>query len=352
MQWQTILLWIFLVGALMALWFFAKRRQTLKNNDASTKNDDSTADFIPNETVNANYNNNNGQIQDKVVEEAGYYRKQSVNQKVIKRTPEQQKIFEEYFCVKNYRTRTCDSKLYKKAKAVKNGATALLVVGIVLSVIGILARTSWLIVVGVLSLIGSIVCFIVSNFYQKKFEATKKETIAPKKLMTDKEFEALVEEKIENMNIQQMGLDKLGLDIDQIKEIRPIVLSDKIRIKDQSLIVYSKVDNSTHSSTQYVTYLYFTDEQLFVYKIVFDMCCNIQDEYTSEFFYKDICDVSSHTYKNILKGDGFEFEYSTIAFKIIASNSSIGFEMTGDNDKVDSIQAMKQKIRDKRNQTV
>ena len=124
---------------------------------------------------------------------------------------------------------------------------------------------------------------------------------------------------------------------------------DKV-IKNTSLTVRNKNNNSLHSSTQHVTYLYFTDEQLFVYKIQFDMCCNMQEEWASEFFYKDICDVSSYTRKNVLKAEDFEFEYSTVSFEIIATNSKIGFDLDGDNENVDSIQAMKQKIRDKKSQ--
>ena len=142
-------------------------------------------------------------------------------------------------------------------------------------------------------------------------------------------------------------MDRLGLDPDQVKEIRPIVIRDKV-INKTSLTVSSEKDRSIHSSTQHVTYLYFTDEQLFVYKIQFDMCCNMQDEWASEFFYKDICDVSSYTSRNVLKVGNFEYEYSTVAFNIIASNSQIGFELNGANENVGSIQAMKQKIREKK----
>ena len=320
-----------------------------------------------NGTAGVNTENSNIGDMDKTEVVFGYYRYQDDDQIVIKRTNEQQRIFEEYFVVKNIKTTICESALKKKAKTLKIVFHILLWPGIILGAIGffgdktelgaiatgqnieaIVFKTA-LGVIGVLAVIAAIVCKIWSSQTMKKFNASIKVSVAPKKLMTDEEFEQLVDAKIEAMNIAQLGLDKLGLDPDQVKEIHPIVLRDKV-IDETSLTVRNKEDHSVHSSTQHVTYLYFTDEQLFVYKIQFDMCCNMQEEWASEFFYKDICDVSSYTSRNVLKADDLEFEYSTISFNIIASNSQIGFDLDGDNENVGSIQAMKQKIREKKAQ--
>ena len=288
---------------------------------------------------------------DKTEVEAGYYRYQEDNQIVIERTEEQKRIFEQYFVVKNIKTTTCDSDLQKKAGTVRLISNLLLIPGIILGIIGAIKMddSKALLAVGIiLAIVGIVLKFVASSF-KKRFEESIKVTVAPKKLMSDAEFEGLVKAKIDAMNVAQLGLERLGLDAEQVREINPIVLSDKV-IKNTSLTVRNKNNNSLHSSTQHVTYLYFTDEQLFVYKIQFDMCCNMQEEWASEFFYKDICDVSSYTRKNVLKAEGFEFEYSTVSFEIIATNSKIGFDLDGDNENVDSIQAMKQKIRDKKSQ--
>lgn len=316
-------------------------------------------DFLNGNNLGNNTNNasnpidNIGEV-DKVEREKGYYRYQNDNQVVIKRNEEQQRIKDEYFVVKNIETTTCDSLLKKKAKKIKAASSAMLWIGIILGAIGIIGDKTALLVIGILvigimSVVASIVCRIVNSKLLKKFQDSIKVTVAPKKLMTDAEYEELVAKRIEAMNIGQVSLDKLGLDPDQVKEIQPIILKDKV-IKDHSFRVKNKENGSLHSSTQHVTYLYFTDEQLFVYKIVFDMCCNMQEEWASEFFYKDICDVSSYTTKNVLAIDDFKFEYSTVSFEIIASNSKIGFDIDGDNENVGSIQAMKQKIRERKAQ--
>ena len=309
-------------------------------------------DFLNGNNLGKNTNNagnpidNIGEV-DKVEREKGYYRYQNDNQVVIKRNEEQQRIKDEYFVVKNIETTTCDSSLKKKAKKIKSISSAMLWIGIILGAIGIIGDKTALLVIGIMSVVASIVCRVVNSKLLKKFQESIKVTVAPKKLMTDAEYEELVAKRIEAMNIGQVSLDKLGLDPDQVKEIQPIILKDKV-IKDHSFRVKNK--DSLHSSTQHVTYLYFTDEQLFVYKIVFDMCCNMQEEWASEFFYKDICDVSSYTTKNVLAIDDFKFEYSTVSFEIIASNSKIGFDIDGDNENVGSIQAMKQKIRERKAQ--
>ena len=286
---------------------------------------------------------------DKTEVQAGYYRYQDDNQIVIERTEEQKRILNEYFIVRNVKTTTCDSSLRKKAKLTKIISNLLLFPGIVLGVIGYFKEDKGFLAIGIIAaLVGIILKFVASSF-NKRFEESINVTVAPKKLMTDAEFEKLVDEKIKAMNVAQLGLEKLGLDIEQIKEINPIVLKDKV-INNSSLTVRNKKNNSVHSSTQHVTYLYFTDEQLFVYKIQFDMCCNMQEEWASEFFYKDICDVSSYTRKNVLKAENVEYEYSLVSFEIIATNSKIGFDLDGANENVDSIQAMKQKIREKKSQ--
>ena len=285
---------------------------------------------------------------DKVESVSGYYRYQDDEQIVIKRTPEQQRIFEEYFVVKNYKTVTCDQSLKKKAKKINLISNFLLVPGIVLMPVGlIISDVRPLAFIGIAGVVISIILKILASKTMKKFEASIKVKVAPKKLMTDAEFEKLVDEKIESMDIVQLGLDKLGLDAWQVKAIHPIVFRDKV-IKKNSFTVKNPDDHSVHSSTQYVTYLYFTDEQVYMYKIQFDMCCNAQEEWTSEIYYSDICDISSYTVRNVLKDGKFEFEYSTVSFNIITANSQLSFSLDGDNENIDSIQAMKKKIREKK----
>ena len=256
-----------------------------------------------------------------------YYRFQEDRQVVIGRNEEQKKIFDEYFVIENVAT----------------GKTPLLVAGLILLVIGIIlaavgANTAGLLVGGILAAVVGIILLIV-------YKTNK--TYKPKAVMTDEEYEQLVSEKIAGMDVPKMGMERLGLDADQIREIRPIVLRDKV-ITDTSLEVYNRENGSLHSSTQYVVVLYFTDEQLLAYKLQFDMCCNLRDEWTSEFFYRDICDISSRMEKNILTVGDLKFEYSSTEVEIVSTNSRIGFVLGANNPAAASVQAMKQKIRERK----
>ncbi len=81
------------------------------------------------------------------------------------------------------------------------------------------------------------------------------------------------------------------------------------------------------------------------------MCCNKRDEWTSEFFYNDICDVSTKSERNILalgKDDKNKIEYGTTAVDIISTNSQIGFVFDSNNPAAASVHAMKQKIKERK----
>ncbi len=278
------------------------------------------------QTDGANNINNVGSVND-------YYRWQPDRQIVLERTPEQKRIVDEYFIIKNVKT-----VLDKKALLAIGILSGL--VGIVLLVFGLIKN---IVACNVIGVVAAVIGVILTTLYYK----TKKVSAAPAKVMSDSEYEKLVQARIESLKVEKLGLQRLGLDEEQISEIRPIILSGKV-ITDGSLTVYNKDSHQIHSSTHYVTLLYFTDEQLFVYKIQFDMCCNMQDEWTSELFYVDICDVSSYINNNILSVGQDKIEYSSIEVSIVATNSKMSFTLEGNADRFASIQAMKQKIREKK----
>ncbi len=259
-----------------------------------------------------------------------YYRYQPDRQEVIERTPEQKKIFDEYFVIKNF-------KFTNKP---------LLIASLVSFLISIILTIIFVKKDNIALLISGIVCFVLFLILLVLY--IKKIAYLPLKVMTDEEYEKLVNKKIESLNLKKLGAERLNIDLEQIKEIEPIILKDKVLDKT-SLRVYNPKDKSIHSSTQNVIVIYFTDEQLLAYKIQFDMCCNAKKEWTSEFFYQDVCDVSSYEYSNIYLVNNIRFDVNELKFEIISTNSSIGFVMNGAPSSNQSIQAMKQKIRDKKN---
>ncbi len=307
----TIIMCVLIVGIIgLFAWktIANKKQQTGNSTNNNTKSDGGILD-----STNTNY-----------------FRYQKDKQIVIQRNAEQQKIFDEYFVVKNYVVKKTPiliaciiaivlGAIFCLVYFTNNDKQAFFIIGIILAIIGV----------------------ILEIVYKKTIK------IIPKKVMTDKEYEDLVDKKIKAFDVVTLGLAKLNLDAEQVKEIEPIILRNKV-ITDTSLTVFNDKDKSLHSSTQYVFVLYFTDEQLLVYKIQFDMCCNLLHEWTSEFFYKDICDLSTHCENNVLTLGKSQIEYSTLAVDIISTNSQIGFVMDELNMDNQSIQAMRQKLRDKK----
>ncbi len=267
----------------------------------------------------------------------GYYRYQRDRQCVVERTPEQLKILNEYFIIKKEKF---------EQKWAKLAAIIAAIVGVVMILVGLVRgvfldaglKSKFCLVFGIICLAFAVVLFL---FYKKTIKWE------PKSVMTDEEYKRRVAEKIVAMRIADRALTKLGLDEEQVREIEPIVFSDKV-VLPTSLRVYNPISKEVYSSTHEVTYVYFTDNQLFVYKTQFDMCCNVAQEWTSEYFYSDVCDVSSHVSQNVIAIGTSKIDYSRLYFEIIATNSSIRFELNGDNSCLASFMAMKQKIREKK----
>lgn len=318
--WIGLVVFIVVVFGISALMTYIRVKRLNAEVDAQNPagtdsgNGDASANTV------ANVNNN-------------YYRWQPDNQIVLERTPQQKRIVDEYFIIKNIKT-TVDKKPLLAISILGFAA------GVILLLIGLIKGVKPCIVIGVIALVLG-VAFAIA------YAKTKKTTVRPSTVMTDAEYEKLVRERIQELKVQELGLEKLGLDSEQVKEIKPIIFSGKV-IDGTSLVVDSEETHKLYSSTQYVTLLYFTDEQLFIYKIQFDMCCNMQKEWTNELFYVDICDVSSKTENNILAIGTEKIEYSSLNVSIVATNSEMSFSLDGTKERLASIQAMKQKIREKK----
>lgn len=255
-------------------------------------------------------------------------------QPVIKRSTEQQRLVDKYFIVQN---------IVSSNKMLLGIGVLALVIGAILAVIFVSTGfdTTALIIIGAILIIIGIVMIAL---YKKSFR-----WVPPSDMMSHSEYEQIVKDKIKEMNVEKMGLEHLGLDIDQVKEIKPLTFTD-YEVSGTSLVAFDSDKNKIHSSTQTVMLVYFTDEQVFVYKLQFDLCCNKKEEWTSEFFYTDICDISTYINKNVLEVGVNKIEYSTLKVDIMATNSNMFISMENDKARYASIQAMRQKIREKKMQ--
>lgn len=293
----------------------------------------------------------------------GYYRFQKDVQtnNYIKRNEEQKKLFDEYFVVPNYTTIKCNltykklSKLFRVLAIVFAAIFVFNVFSVVFS--GIIRIGSNFFTI--FSFIIFVASLIANKIFVNKFYDTVIYEDAPEKLLSDEEYEQIVKEKIANLNVVTNGLNKFGLDSSQIEEIKPIVIEDRI-ILNKSLLVYNYESNKLNSSTQCVTVIYLMDTHLLAYKLQFDMCSNYVEEFTSEIFYNDICDINtfiSHNSYETIKNDNKEhttkkviIEENSVTCNIITTNFKFSFVINGDDEeKLSSMYAMIQKIRDKKN---
>ncbi len=327
---SNIMTWVF-VGILVVLVVVLLVAPLVSNKIAAKKN----GGAMPNSTGTdgrSNLPSSNGPAPDFIGDNAEYCRWCRDTQPVIERTSEQQRLVDKYFIVRNDVTSN---------KMLLGACVVAALVGIILAVVYFVngMKTVALIIAGAILIAAA---FILYKLYKNSFHRTP-----PSDLISHEAYEQAVRDKIKEMNVEQMGLAHLGLDADQVREIKPIVFTD-YEVIGTSLRVYEAAKKRVHSSTQTVMLIYFTDEQLFVYKLQFDMCCNKQEEWTSEYFYSDICDIATYINKNVLDLGVGSVEYSTLKVNIVATNSDISFSMENDKDRYASIHAMRQKVRERK----
>lgn len=111
---------------------------------------------------------------------------------------------------------------------------------------------------------------------------------------------AHVQQIIDNLNLKQRAIEKIGLDESQISEIPPIYLASFVRGND--LYVKTSEDYSKYVTNKYsVTWIFFSATQLYTYTYIFDTTSDNSREYTRDFFYGDItCIRTEHEVEEVI----------------------------------------------------
>lgn len=177
------------------------------------------------------------------------------------------------------------------------------------------------------------------------------------RIMKDEEYDELVTKKVASLNIQQKALDKHGLDIDQVKEIPPVVFEGYIFDK-----AYSKKgkDNLWRSSRYQVSCILFSDSQVYFYQYTFNFDDISKKETTDEYFYKDIVNFSTTSETEeveLLDQNGKktgEEAINTTKFQMVVPGDKVSCALEhnkrndngGDFETI--IKAMKNKLREKK----
>jgi len=108
--------------------------------------------------------------------------------------------------------------------------------------------------------------------------------------MSNTDFDNLINSKADEFasGIENRALEAHGMDADEAKEISPILAENYYGGSR-----YSKTfrDGTFRASEYQMTYLMFSDKQMYAYSYIFDLTSANTTEQTKEYFYKDITNV-------------------------------------------------------------
>lgn len=114
--------------------------------------------------------------------------------------------------------------------------------------------------------------------------------------ISDEEFDRIATAKINDFGSKARALGKLGIDETQVNEIAPIRFHGfekySRRLNDNYAAQIGK-DGRWRSTVVSVTWLFFGNEEVYIYSGKFDLLTESKREMTDEYFYKDITNFTT-----------------------------------------------------------
>lgn len=174
-----------------------------------------------------------------------------------------------------------------------------------------------------------------------------------KKPISDSEYEQIIQKHLQSADFKKKALDKIGLDEDQVKEIEPVHFEGYVF--DKKSLAKQGDDGQYRSSTYQVSWIFFSDTQVYIYQNSFCLDEDGRKEKTEEYFYKDITNFSTSSETNEVA------QYDKKEDKTVLVNVDENrFAVTVPGDKFycsleqsdyteRAIQGMKAKLREKKN---
>lgn len=176
------------------------------------------------------------------------------------------------------------------------------------------------------------------------------------KTLTMQQYNEIVQQMCNRLDLRNRALGKIGLDPSQVQEIAPIILSSYIY--DDDCII--RVDNNVAVSSQFsVTWIFFSNTQMYTYQYIFDTTSDNTWEYTKDFFYTDVtCFSTLRALKekiDVIPGKGClsseavnKNHYVVDTLELIVPGASYRFSLRNSDTIEQSIQAAKAMIREKK----
>lgn len=166
------------------------------------------------------------------------------------------------------------------------------------------------------------------------------------KNMTDDEYLQLVLRKRDSMNFRARALSKIGLDEDEVNEIPPAMFEGFVF---KNAYAKKRANGRWVSSAYQVSWVFFSSTQVYIHRYTFNMDEDKKNESTDEFFYKDVTSFSTSSETETAHGLGdSKFEVETNKFCMVVPGDKLYVSMDGVADSEAIIQAMKQKLREKK----
>ena len=175
---------------------------------------------------------------------------------------------------------------------------------------------------------------------------TEEDGCFKKRSVSDYRFDDIVSNQIKRVDFYKNAINKLNLDEEEIKEVSPIKF-EATPFKFSALHYYGK-DGVMRSSNREFTYIFVTNEQIFVYSYLMNFNNNERKEIAKEFFLKDVINIETvdTTEKVSVWGGTTEKRVVTELFiKMKDENFSCTIK-SNDNDTSDGVKALKSKLRE------
>ena len=109
--------------------------------------------------------------------------------------------------------------------------------------------------------------------------------------MSDDEYEAMVQAKAKSMDFKQRALNKIGLELEQVSVIDPVHFEGYL-FDDRNAYAKWGKDRKWRSSKYQISWIFFSETQVYVYQYTFNMDEDGKEERTEEYFYQDITNFS------------------------------------------------------------
>lgn len=163
--------------------------------------------------------------------------------------------------------------------------------------------------------------------------------------MKDEEFDNMLAQRC-GVDFKKMALEKIGLDEDELKEIEPICFEN---YSYTNVLGRRGKDGQYRTSGYQVTWLFFSETQVFIYTNIFNLDSDEKKISTEEYFYKDITNFSTVSETEEVTEEGVAKNKDVNKFAITVPGDKFKCVMRQNEVTERAIQGMKAKLREKKN---